>query len=131
MAPVKPHRKCNPTVKTLERIGEVLGKELVISWRQARPNACVIRQGKPRGWGKAGSNNRELGVRRFKARLDSLREEQERPATSDLEKNRIRLMENTETPLSLARMGNQNKGDFPSWNSIATFDSHKCPQLPL
>jgi antitoxin HicB len=26
-------RKCNPTVKTLERIGEVLGKELVISWR--------------------------------------------------------------------------------------------------
>ncbi len=26
-------RKCNPTVKTLEKIGEVLGKELVISWR--------------------------------------------------------------------------------------------------
>jgi antitoxin HicB len=26
-------RKCNPTVKTLERIGEVLGKELVITWK--------------------------------------------------------------------------------------------------
>jgi antitoxin HicB len=26
-------RKCNPTVKTLERIGEVLGKKLVITWR--------------------------------------------------------------------------------------------------
>jgi antitoxin HicB len=26
-------RKCNPTVKTLERIGEALGKELVITWR--------------------------------------------------------------------------------------------------
>ena len=26
-------RKCNPTVKTLEKIGEVLGKERVISWR--------------------------------------------------------------------------------------------------
>lgn len=25
-------RKCNPTVKTLERIGRVLGKELRISW---------------------------------------------------------------------------------------------------
>ena len=26
-------RKCNPTVKTLERIGRVLGKELIISWK--------------------------------------------------------------------------------------------------
>ena len=26
-------RKCNPTVKTLERLGEALGKKLVISWR--------------------------------------------------------------------------------------------------
>jgi antitoxin HicB len=25
-------RRCNPTVKTLERIGEVLGKRLVITW---------------------------------------------------------------------------------------------------
>lgn len=26
-------RKCNPTVKTLERIGRVLGKELIITWK--------------------------------------------------------------------------------------------------